>query len=57
MTRFDAIKEMDRADLANYLCEEIRSMGDCDYCPAHKFCCFGHMGMYEYLEEKYEDQC
>lgn len=56
-TRFERLKEMSIDDMANLLCkftEAVLADADryaCDYCPASKYCSYGHIGYIDWLKE------
>ena len=46
MTNFERIKQMDRYELAKFLCDN----SDCSMCPAAPHCHKGHNAMLEWLK-------
>ena len=57
-TRFEQLKEMSIEDMTKFLCkftEAILVDADidnvCGYCPASKYCSYGHTGYIDWLKE------
>ena len=56
MTNLENIKQMSKEELASFLCEYIGAFTEgCGYCPARKFCSYGHNGMVKWLESEVEE--
>lgn len=55
MKNYDRIKQMDKDELSNFLCNLM--CADCceNRCPAKEYCSTGHTGMKKWLESEDEE--
>lgn len=56
MKQYENIKQMDKEELANFLCD-LMCVDCCENrCPARKFCSSRHIGMKDWLESEVNNE-